>query len=108
MNALPELVIKLYQGRIQFRQWPDALDVVRPILLAFEAEGATVRVFWYYSLDMQSPRLNCNQLVKARDANWKGEVIAFLDGVSVLLFSPALCSNIQAALPMSLFVIDRN
>jgi hypothetical protein len=102
-----ELVIDLWQRRIQLDLWPYAFDVLRPILIAFEAEGASVRVFcsyvhWESSDDGKPPipKWDCNQLYKACDPNWKRDVIVYIDEVSAILPPLWRFSDLHSTLPI--------
>jgi hypothetical protein len=77
------LRVKLKQKRIRLNQWPIAVDISKPILQEFIAQGAQVRIYWTYDGDVpEAVERDLAPLLAQPPADWKTDVIKFLDDVS--------------------------
>jgi hypothetical protein len=85
-----DLGIKLSQRKIQLNTWLHAFAQLKPILDAFEKEGADVRIFWMYDMDHEHVDVECNELIKNHGPDWKEDVITFLDTVGHFLVQTRL------------------
>jgi len=75
-----DLNVILSQRRIRLNLWPQAFDLIRPVLNEFENEGACVHVTWNH--DEGEAIRDVKSLVKELPVGWKKDVISFLDDVS--------------------------
>lgn len=65
------LAIKLSQRHIRLNAWESVFDILRPILLAYEGEGANVSILWAYD--------------DGEDNSWYSEKINFGEGLQTTL-----------------------
>ncbi|KAF2824239.1 hypothetical protein CC86DRAFT_457065 [Ophiobolus disseminans] len=75
-----KLEITLGQRRIRLNLWPVVFDLIRPMVLEFEKNGAHVHIRWLY--DGYTPcevDRELNDLVKEAPAGWKKDVMAWFE-----------------------------
>lgn len=101
-----KLSIKLKQRRVRLNDCPRWFDVLKPILEAFEKEGADVKIIWSYTgteWAEHKVRKPLNNLIKSHPNNpdWKTTVIQELDMVRLdlfILFHAFIRSNLCSCL----------
>lgn len=86
-----DLGIRLSQRRIRLNTWPHAFAQLKPILEAFEKEGAEVSIYWKYAMEDEFVDLELINLIKSHGPDWKKDVIEFLDCVSHFFIRTPLC-----------------
>lgn len=74
-----KLNITLEQKRIRLNLWDAYFVMLKPILHAFEVEGAQVRILWSYSWTEAFISRELNDLIKDSSPGWKADMVRSID-----------------------------